>query len=647
MKSHIWLFVSALLLLAATPTAWPAGTELVSLSISGEQGNDHSGTVYEVEEGSAGPNIFACPISDDGRFIAFISEATNLVPGDINGWRDVFVRDRLLGTTQIVSLTVTGGQFWEGHPPPLVQDMSGDGRFISFMAPDPAVCAGGTCCFIQDRVAGTTEVVNLNSLGELSNSHPHGRASLSAEGRFVTFASEATNLVADDTNGYEDAFLRDRLAQTTERVSVSTSNEQGNGRSSGALVNGDGGFVAFDSGADNLVPGDTNDHCDVFVRDRVSGTTERVSLSTTGSQANDRCFAEAISREGRFVLMHSSATNLVPQDTNGLSDCFIRDRLLGITERFTVSSTGEQHDDPLGVCLDTAVSADGRFVVFDSRATNLVPDDTNCLRDIFLRDRELGTTERVSLTNWGAQSPGECRGCDMSPDGRWVSFASLGRLVESDMNLHCDVYVRDRWGFGDVPYAHWARLHIEACVAADIVLGYSPDRYQPSLPVTRDQMAVYIARALATPTGEQGVQAWQAPETPTFPDVLPGDWAYKHIEYAAAQNVVAGYDDDLYHPEYEVTRDQMAVYVARAMVAPSGEAALADYVPTDPRDFPDVPATGYGDSGTDPYWAYKHIEYCVEHDVVAGYEDGLYHPDIVVTRDQMAVYVARAFGLLS
>jgi hypothetical protein len=91
----------------------------------------------------------------------------------------------------------------------------------------------------------------------------------------------------------------------------------------------------------------------------------------------------------------------------------------------------------------------------------------------------------------------------------------------------------------------------------------------------------------------------------------------------------------LYHPEYEPTRDQMAVYVARSLVAPTGEAALAGYVPADPRDLPDVPAD---------FWAYRHIEYCVEHGVVQGYEDGYYHPEIVVARDQMAASVARAFG---
>jgi hypothetical protein len=145
-------------------------------------------------------------------------------------------------------------------------------------------------------------------------------------------------------------------------------------------------------------------------------------------------------------------------------------------------------------------------------------------------------------------------------------------------------------------------------------------------------MAVYISRALAG--GDDNVP--EVSDTRTFPDVGETHWALKYVEYAFEQGVVGGYEDGTYHPEYEVTRDQMAVYVARALVAPSGEAGLADYVPADPRDFPDVP---------DNSWAYKHIEYCVENGVVNGYNDGLYHPEYVVTRDQMAVYVARAFEL--
>ena len=205
--------------------------------------------------------------------------------------------------------------------------------------------------------------------------------------------------------------------------------------------------------------------------------------------------------------------------------------------------------------------------------------------------------------------------------------------------------------FEDIAYDSWASKAIEACVSADMVSGYDDGLYHGDWPVTRDQIAVYISRGLAggdayVPTG---------PAEATFADVDAGNWAYDYIEYAAAEGVVQGYlytmpDNPeetlyLYEPSWTVTRDQMAVYVARALVAPTGEAALADYVPTSPRNFPEVQSTGYGDDETEPFWAYRHIEYCVEHGVVEGYDDGYYHPEIVVTRDQMAVYVARTFGL--
>jgi hypothetical protein len=188
--------------------------------------------------------------------------------------------------------------------------------------------------------------------------------------------------------------------------------------------------------------------------------------------------------------------------------------------------------------------------------------------------------------------------------------------------------------FRDMPAGCWASDEIYSCSQAGIVSGYPDGAYRPDRPVTRDQMAVYIARALAG--GDEHVPDFTG--SPSFRDVTRWHWASDYVEYALSQNVVEGYEDGLYHPEYEVTRDQMAVYVARALVAPEGEAGLADYIPADPRNFPDVASD---------FWAYMHVEYCVEHGVVAGYLDGYYHPEIVVTRDQMAVYVARAFGLLS
>jgi PKD repeat protein len=191
--------------------------------------------------------------------------------------------------------------------------------------------------------------------------------------------------------------------------------------------------------------------------------------------------------------------------------------------------------------------------------------------------------------------------------------------------------------FIDVPFEHWACSDVLDCVSAGIVAGYPDGLYRPDWAITRDQMAVYIARALVVPSGEAALADWVPADAKDSPDVTTDHWAYTHIEYCVENGVVEGYDDGLYHPEYEVTRDQMAVYVARALVAPTGEAALADYVPADPRNFPDVASD---------FWAYRHIEYCVENGVVAGYADGLYRPEVVVTRDQMAAYVARAFGLV-
>ena len=187
------------------------------------------------------------------------------------------------------------------------------------------------------------------------------------------------------------------------------------------------------------------------------------------------------------------------------------------------------------------------------------------------------------------------------------------------------------WGYGDSgldPY--WAYYQVMACVQAGIVAGYEDGTYQPTMAVTRDQMAVYVARALAGGDGDVS----DGPATATFVDVPKTDWAYRHVEYAVAQNVVQGYDATHYGPGNVVDRGQMAVFIARAMVAPGGDAAIPD--PAPPATFPDVP---------DTYWAYKQVEYCVGQGVVKGYDDGYYHPERQVTRDQMAVYVARAFEL--
>ncbi len=186
--------------------------------------------------------------------------------------------------------------------------------------------------------------------------------------------------------------------------------------------------------------------------------------------------------------------------------------------------------------------------------------------------------------------------------------------------------------FSDVAVDNWAWANIEACVGAGIVQGYADGTYQPGSVVTRDQMAVYVARALAG--GDSGVPT--APATAHFSDVPTDFWAFKYVEYAYVQNIVSGYADGTYGPGINVDRGQMAAFVARSIVTPLGEAGLASYTPPATPSFPDVP--------TD-FWTFKHIEYLKAHSIVSGYGDGDYHPEYDVTRDQMAVYISRAFSL--
>jgi len=171
------------------------------------------------------------------------------------------------------------------------------------------------------------------------------------------------------------------------------------------------------------------------------------------------------------------------------------------------------------------------------------------------------------------------------------------------------------------------------CYEYGIVGGYPDGYYRPEWPVSRAQMAGFIARALAG--GDGNVPP--GPETPHFPDVGTDYWAYKYIEYAYANNIVNGYPNGEYWPELAVDRGQMAAFIARAIVTPTGEAGLAGYAPPETPSFPDVP--------TD-FWTYKHIEYIKSQGIVGGYPDGRYHPGELCTRDQMAVFVARAFELL-
>jgi Tol biopolymer transport system component len=221
-----------------------------------------------------------------------------------------------------------------------------------------------------------------------------------------------------------------------ERVSVAINSTQANGDSDLPAISANGRYAAFTSEASNLVPGDTNGLGDVFVRDLWTGTTRRVSVASDGTQGNDSSGSEseAISADGRYVAFDSGASNLVPGDANHRGDVFVRDLRSGTTRLVSVATSGTQGNHTSSFA---AISADGRYVAFDSTASNLVPGDTNHSADVFVRDLRSGTTQRVSVASDGTQTNGDSYFPAVSADGRYVAFES----VNTSDNL--DVFVRD------------------------------------------------------------------------------------------------------------------------------------------------------------------------------------------------------------
>ena len=212
-------------------------------------------------------------------------------------------------------------------------------------------------------------------------------ARLSASGRFVVFSSMADNLVSNDTNGVQDVFVHDRLTGTTERVSVGPRGAQGNGGASGGEISANGRIVAFNSQASNLAPGDTNGVDDAFVHDRSTGITKRVSIGRGGAQANGFSSGAVLSADGRFVAFVSDATNLVRGDTNRQIDTFVYDRRIGNITRVSIGAGGQQANGGSRTNGRVSLSADGRLVAFNSGASNLVRGDAGGHLDVFIRGR--------------------------------------------------------------------------------------------------------------------------------------------------------------------------------------------------------------------------------------------------------------------
>ncbi len=385
-------------------------TRLVTVKVDGEFANAES----------ARPSV-----SDDGRYVAFSSRASNLVEKDTNGAQDVFVRDMTTGRFERASVASDGRQ----------------------TAPDPVADLG---LLDPDSDYRATDYV----VGDI-NTNPV----LSGDGRFVAFESTASSLDPRDINGQRDAFVRDRVFGTTFLACLDHQNRPS---PQGCRLQGfsrNGRWVVFETEA----PMSADDHDqvrDVFVRDLRRGTTERVSGAPGGRAANGGAVVppaaqeRSISDDGRFVVFGSNASNLVRGDTNAAPDIFVHDRLTRRTERVSVSSSGtegvssaggiEPRRDPAPGSPSWSISADGRHVSFDSFLVGLVPDDADKASDVFLHDRSTKRTIRISFPGQGSEGDLPSDSAQVSGDGKAIAFRSDLKLSDDDVNGERDVFIYQR-----------------------------------------------------------------------------------------------------------------------------------------------------------------------------------------------------------
>ena len=413
--------------------------DLASISDEGAQGNNDSDRAT---------------ISADGRFVAFASIADNLVPGDTNFSSDVFVRDRRNETIERVSVGPLGVE-GDGNSGWLsllgTPDISRDGRFVAFASEASNFVAGDVPftadVFVHDRKTHTTELISrgVDGLPAGGSTAP----SISGDGRFVAFRSFSDRLVADgNPNFVAHVFVVDRVTHAIERVDVASDGTLADGGAFDVIISADGKTVAFDSAAGNLVEGDGDQAFDVFVRDRRAGRTEGISTRRPTDTFSGQSLLSSISGDGRFVGFESTDPTLVRDDGNEFfSDAFVFDRERRRLLLVSRNSDGEQgNDDSFG----PLVSDDGRFVVFTSRASNLVRRDTNQAMDVFRRDLEEGETKRLAADDTGGDQPFafDVVATDITPRARTVALLTRADLApEQDVGFFvADVYVLGRRG---------------------------------------------------------------------------------------------------------------------------------------------------------------------------------------------------------
>ncbi|WP_235919339.1 Ig-like domain-containing protein [Heliomicrobium undosum] len=384
-------------------------------------------------------------ISADGRYVAFSSGAGNL-PGASSPFTQIYVKDKQTGEVTLISVNTQGAP---ANGQSAVGSISADGKFVAFESYASDLVPGDTNgtydIFVRDLVSGTTERVSVHSNGA-EGSGASTRPSISGDGRYVVFESISSNLVDNDTNYTpdRDIFIHDRVTHSTKRLSVDSYGNQVFGDCNSPYISQNGKFVVFASMAANFLPSDTDTKKDIFLIDLETGSFSMVSVSSSSVKGNDTSDHPSVSNDGRFIVFESVADNLVENDNNHERDIFLRDTVNNQTTRVSLSSAGQE-----GTALKPSemahISADGRYVVFSSYADNLVDNDTNGEYDVFLHELASGETTRLSLSGEGQEGNQESWRPFISSNGRYVVFESLaGNLVNGDTNQVFDIFTVDR-----------------------------------------------------------------------------------------------------------------------------------------------------------------------------------------------------------
>lgn len=410
------------IILAMCVTAGPSSAlgqanRIVSVNSAGNGANNSS--YYSV-------------ISADGRMVAFQSDASNLVTNDFNGQPDIFVRDMRTGETSLVSVSTSG---FSANGLSLQPSISGNGRYVLFESNASNLVSGDTNgtwdLFMRDLQTQTTTRFSLDSNGNQSTNRSDSPV-FATDNRYIVFHSDAA-LVPEDTNGATDIYRYDTQTGAIIRVSTTADGAQANGSSISPWPSADGNIITFMSSATNLASNDTNGWADVFTKNIATGEIRRVNVSSQGAQSNNESIWPSISGNGRIVSFCSKGSTLVSGDTNNNWDAFVHDLQTSTTMRINVRPDGSQADGYTR--SPTTFTRDGRYITFASLSTNLVPNDTNGFQDVFIRDLQANTTVRTSFAYDGGQCGDDCFVPCIAADGRYLTFTS-----EANDHTPADLY---------------------------------------------------------------------------------------------------------------------------------------------------------------------------------------------------------------